>query len=46
MTGFDYLDAQPVMLSGKNCPIPMSEPLEDACVPTVADIVEGVKAIL
>jgi pyruvate/2-oxoglutarate/acetoin dehydrogenase E1 component len=45
-TGFDYLDAQPVMLSGKDCPIPMSEPLEDACVPTVDDIVAAVKAIV
>jgi|LSQX01.3.fsa_nt_gb pyruvate/2-oxoglutarate/acetoin dehydrogenase E1 component/TPP-dependent pyruvate/acetoin dehydrogenase alpha subunit len=44
-TGFDYLDAQPVMLSGKDCPIPMSEPLEDACVPTVEDIIEAVKSI-
>jgi len=45
-TGFDYLDAPPILLSGKDCPIPMSEPLEDACVPTVADIVEAVKAIV
>lgn len=45
-TGFDYLDAQPVFLSGKDCPIPMSEPLEDACVPRVPDIVEAVKAIV
>ncbi len=44
--GFDHLDAQPVMLSGKDCPIPMSAPLEDACVPTVADIVEAVKSIV
>ena len=44
-TGFDYLDAQPVMLSGKDCPIPMSEPLEDACVPTVEDIIEAGKSI-
>lgn len=44
--GFDYLDAQPVLLSGKDCPIPMSEPLEDAVVPTVADIIESVKAIV
>jgi len=44
--GFDVLDAQPMLLSGKDCPIPMSEPLEDACVPTVADIVEAVKAIV
>ena len=45
-SGFDYFDCQPVMLSGKDCPIPMSEPLEDACVPSVADIVEAVKAIV
>ncbi len=44
-SGFDYLDAQPIMLSGKDCPIPMSEPLEDAVVPTVKDIVDAVKAI-
>jgi len=45
-TGFDYLDSQPVMLSGKDCPIPMSEPLEDACVPTVGDIVDAVKKVV
>ena len=45
-SGFDYLDAQPVMLSGKDCPIPMSEPLEDACVPRVEDIVAAVKSIV
>lgn len=44
-TGFDYLDAQPVMLSGKDCPIPMSEPLEDACVPTVEDIMQAARNI-
>lgn len=45
-TGFDYLDAQPIMLSGKDCPIPMSEPLEDACVPTVEDIIEAIRQII
>jgi pyruvate/2-oxoglutarate/acetoin dehydrogenase E1 component len=44
-SGFDYLDAQPIMLSGKDCPIPMSEPLEDACVPTVEDIIEAARAL-
>ncbi len=44
-TGFDYLDAQPIMLSGKDCPIPMSEPLEDACVPTVEDIMHAARNI-
>jgi 2-oxoisovalerate dehydrogenase E1 component len=45
-SGFDYLDAQPIMLSGKDCPIPMSEPLEDAVVPTVKDIMDAVKGIV
>ncbi|MEN6372668.1 MAG: pyruvate dehydrogenase complex E1 component subunit beta [Armatimonadota bacterium] len=45
-TGFDWLDAQPVMLSGKDCPIPMSQPLEDAVVPTRDDIVSTVKAMV
>lgn len=45
-SGFDYLDAQPIMLSGKDCPIPMSEPLEDAVVPRVSDIIEAVKSIV
>ncbi len=43
--GFDYLDAPPFFLSGKDCPIPMSEPLEDAVVPRVDDVVEAVKKI-
>ncbi len=43
--GFDYFDAQPIFLSGKDCPIPMSEPLEAAVVPTVEDIVAAVKSI-
>ena len=45
-SGFDYLDAQPVLLSGKDCPVPMSEPLEAAVVPTVEDIVEGIKSVV
>jgi len=43
---FDYLDAPPVMLAGKDCPIPMSEPLENAVVPTRDDVVEAVKSVL
>jgi pyruvate/2-oxoglutarate/acetoin dehydrogenase E1 component/TPP-dependent pyruvate/acetoin dehydrogenase alpha subunit len=45
-TGFDWLDSKPIMLSGKDCPIPMSEPLEDAVVPTRAEIIEAVKLTL
>ncbi|MGB9586824.1 MAG: alpha-ketoacid dehydrogenase subunit alpha/beta [Armatimonadota bacterium] len=44
--GWDYLDAPPIPLSGKDVPIPMSEPLEDACVPTRADIIQAVKSVL
>jgi len=44
--GFDYFDAPPVILSGKDVPIPMSEPLEDACVPTRDDIVQAVRSVL
>ena len=44
--GFDYFDAPPVILAGKDVPIPMSEPLEDACVPTRDDIVQAVKSVL
>lgn len=43
---FDYFDAPPVVLAGKDVPIPMSEPLEDAVVPTRDDIVRAVKSIL
>jgi len=43
---FDYLDAPPFALSGKDVPIPMSEPLEDACVPSRDDIVDAIRSIL
>lgn len=43
---FDYLDAPPVVIAAKDVPVPMSEPLEDACVPSVADIVNAVKSVL
>jgi pyruvate/2-oxoglutarate/acetoin dehydrogenase E1 component/TPP-dependent pyruvate/acetoin dehydrogenase alpha subunit len=44
-TGFTYLDAPPILLAGKDTPIPMSAPLEDAVVPTVADIVEAARKV-
>jgi len=44
--GFDYFDAPPICVSGKDVPIPMSEPLEDACVPTRDDIIQAVKSVL
>ncbi len=41
--GFDYLDSRPINLAAKDVPPPMSEPLEEASIPGVADIVEAVK---
>ncbi len=41
--GFDYLDSRPINLAAKDVPPPMSEPLEEASIPGVAQIVEAVK---
>lgn len=43
---FDYLDAPPQVLGGLNTPIPFSPPLEDVCIPQVADIVSKIKEIV
>ncbi|HDS83864.1 MAG TPA: dehydrogenase [Phycisphaerales bacterium] len=45
-TGFDYLDAAPVNMAAADVPPPMSEPLENASIPTPDKIVETVKALL
>ncbi|HEY3297506.1 MAG TPA: pyruvate dehydrogenase complex E1 component subunit beta [Armatimonadota bacterium] len=44
--GFDYYDCPPVYVSGKDVPIPMSAPLEDAAVPSREDIINAVKSTL
>jgi len=44
--GFDYLDAAPVNLAAADVPPPMSEPLENASIPSVEKIIEAVKAIV
>lgn len=41
--GFDYLDAAPVNMAAADVPPPMSEPLENASIPSVERIVETVK---
>lgn len=46
MPCFDYFDAPPVVLAAKDVPIPMSEPLEDAAVPSRDDIVRAVRSVL
>jgi pyruvate/2-oxoglutarate/acetoin dehydrogenase E1 component len=44
--GFDYFDAAPVNLAAADVPPPMSEPLENASIPSVESIVEAVKKIV
>jgi pyruvate dehydrogenase E1 component beta subunit len=44
--GFDYLDAAPVNLAAADAPPPMSEPLENASIPSVETIIEAVRAIV
>ncbi|MBN2129427.1 MAG: alpha-ketoacid dehydrogenase subunit beta, partial [Sedimentisphaerales bacterium] len=41
--GFDYLDGRPVNLAAADAPPPMSEPLEDASIPSVEQIAEAVR---
>ena len=43
---FRYLDAPPVRLGAKACPLPFNLNLENAAVPQVADIVKAAKATL
>ncbi|MHC4293877.1 MAG: transketolase C-terminal domain-containing protein, partial [Planctomycetota bacterium] len=44
--GFDYLDAPPINLAAEDVPPPMSEPLENASIPTIEKIVESTIAIV
>ncbi len=44
--GFDYFDAAPVNLAALDVPPPMSEPLEQASIPSVKQIVEAVRKII
>jgi len=44
--GFDYLDAAPVNLAAADVPPPMSEPLENASIPSVEKIVDAVKMVI
>jgi pyruvate/2-oxoglutarate/acetoin dehydrogenase E1 component/TPP-dependent pyruvate/acetoin dehydrogenase alpha subunit len=41
--GFDYLGARPINLAARDVPPPMSEPLEEASIPGIQQIVEAVK---
>lgn len=43
---FDYLDAPPARIAGKDVPIPMSPALEEVAIPRVVDIVEKAKEMI
>jgi 2-oxoisovalerate dehydrogenase E1 component len=44
--GFDCLDARPVNLAALDVPPPMSEPLEEASIPSVDGVVKAVRSLL
>jgi pyruvate/2-oxoglutarate/acetoin dehydrogenase E1 component/TPP-dependent pyruvate/acetoin dehydrogenase alpha subunit len=43
---FDWLDAPVVRVTAADVPVPMSEPLEDACIPSVDRIIAGIRQVL
>ncbi len=43
---FDWLDAPVVRVCAADVPIPMSEPLEDAAIPSVQNIIAGIRESL
>jgi pyruvate/2-oxoglutarate/acetoin dehydrogenase E1 component len=45
-TGFNTLAAAPVNMAAKDVPPPMSEPLENASVPSVDEVINAIKAIV
>ena len=44
--GFAHLKTAPKVLAGTDTPMPYSAPLEDACLPQVADIVRAARAMV
>ena len=43
---FDWLDAPVVRVAAADVPVPMSETLEDAAIPTVDRIIAGIRQVL
>jgi 2-oxoisovalerate dehydrogenase E1 component len=43
---FDWLDAPVVRVTGADAPVPMSEPLEEAAIPSVETIMAGIRQVL
>ena len=44
-SAFDYLDAPPVRVAGKDVPMPYAANLEKLALPTVPEIVDAVKRV-
>ena len=44
--GIDYLKTPPRVLGGADSPMPYSPPLEDACIPQIADIIRIAREML
>ena len=42
---FDYLDAPPTKVAGKDVPMPYAANLEKLALPTVDDLIAAVKAV-
>ena len=45
LDAFDYLDAPPTKVSGKDVPMPYAANLEKLALPTVDDLIKAVKAV-
>jgi pyruvate dehydrogenase E1 component beta subunit len=45
LEAFDYLDAPPMKVSGKDVPMPYAANLEKLALPTVEELIEAVKAV-
>jgi len=45
LDAFDYLDAPPTKVSGKDVPMPYAVNLEKLALPTVDELIEAVKAV-
>ena len=45
LEAFDYLDAPPTKVSGKDVPMPYAANLEKLALPTTLDLIEAVKAV-
>ena len=45
LDAFDYLDAPPTKVTGKDVPMPYAANLEKLALPTVEDVIQAVKSV-